>query len=188
MRRTAIAVAAFAVVALGATGCSSSPDQVTASMVSPPRPEVPSELAPLDPGGPSDPSDPADPFGELPEGFEDFGSGIDDMFEQFESELGVAGECLELLMKYAELMASSFGALPGSNGRDAVVDELRAALPENLHDDLQVVADALESLEHDGFAGATALADPAFLEANDAIVAWLQSSCDGGGGAGGEGS
>ena len=117
MRRTAIAVVAFAVVALGVTGCSSSPDQVTASMVSPPRPEAPSELAPLDPGGPSDLSD---PFGELPEGFEDFGSGIDDMFDQFESQLGVAGECLELLMKYAELMASSFGALPGSNGRDAV--------------------------------------------------------------------
>ncbi len=91
MRRSAIAVVAFAVVALGVTGCSSSPEQVTASMTSPPRPEARSELAPDDPVVPSEPDDPSDSPGELPEGFEDFGTGIDDMLDQFESELGVAG-------------------------------------------------------------------------------------------------
>ena len=178
MRRTAIAVVALAVVALAATGCSSSPEQVTASKTSPPRPEVRSELAPDDPAVPSVPDDPSDPFGELPEGFEDNGSGIDDMLDQFESELGVAGRCLDLLMKYASLLGSAFGALPGESDRDAVLDELRATLPSDLHDDLQTIADGLESVERDGFAGAGALTDPAFIDANDAIVSWLQSSCD----------
>ena len=71
MRRTAIAAVALAVVALGAAGCSSSPEQVTASMTSPPRPELRSELAPDDPALPADPDDPSGSFGELPEGFED---------------------------------------------------------------------------------------------------------------------
>ena len=166
MRRTAIAAVALAVVALGATGCSSSPEQVTASMTSPPRPEAPSELAP------------EDPFGELPDGFEDFGGSIDDMFEQFESALGVGGECLDLLMTYSELLASAFGGLPGAPDRASAVDELRAALPPDLHDELQVISDGIETMERDGFGGIGTLADPAFLEANDAIMSWLQTSCD----------
>ncbi|MDQ2677360.1 MAG: hypothetical protein M3Y51_01350 [Actinomycetota bacterium] len=182
MRRTAVAVVAFAVVALAATGCSSSPEQVTASMTSPPRPAA-SELAPEDPAAPSVPGDPTDPTDEfeLPEefseGLDDFGSGIDDMLEQFESELGVAGECLDLLMKYAELMASAFGMMPGSSSRESVVAELRAALPADLHDELQVISDALASVESGGISGMGALADEEFTAANDAIVDWLETSC-----------
>src|SRR5690606_22308701 len=117
---------------LGAASCSSSPEQVTASMTSPPRPAA-SELAPEDrPTDPGDPFDDLDPF----EGFDDFGSGIDDMLEQFESELGVAGECLEWLMTYAELMGSAFGLMPGASSREAVVAELRSVLPEDLYDEL----------------------------------------------------
>ena len=178
MRRAAIAVVALAVVALGATGCSSSPEQVTASKTSPPRPEARSELAPDDPSVPSVPDDPTDSFDELPDGFEDNGSGIDDMLDQFESELGVAGRCFDLLTKYATLLGSAFGALPGGSDRETVVEELRATLPADLHDELQTISDGLESVERDGFAGAGALVDPAFIDANDAIVTWLQSSCD----------
>ena len=184
MRRTAIALVALAVVALGAAGCSSSPEQVTASKTSPPRPEARSELAPDDPAVPSPPDDPSDSPGELPEGFEDNGSGIDDMLDQFESELGVAGRCLDLLMEYASLLGSAFGALPGESDRDAVIDELRATLPSDLHDELQTIAEGLEAFEREGFAGAGVLADPAFIDANDAIVSWLQSSCDAGGNSG----
>ena len=184
MRRAAIAVTALAVSAFALAGCSSSPDQVTASMQSPPRPEASSELAPEDDlSGSMDEF--AEEFGEMPN-MDEFSDGIDDMLEQFETELGVGGECLDLLLTYSELMAGAFGMAPAGD-RAATVAELRAALPSDLHDELDVVVGALEAVEGQGFSGTGALADPAFISANDAIVAWL-TDCAPAGSAPGEGS
>lgn len=191
MRRAAIAVTALAVSAFALAGCSSSPDQVTASMQSPPRPEASSELAPEDDlSGSMDEF--AEEFGEMPnmdefsDEMDEFSDGIDDMLEQFETELGVGGECLDLLLTYSELMAGAFGMAPAGD-RAATVAELRAALPSDLHDELDVVVGALEAVEGQGFSGTGALADPAFISANDDIVAWL-TDCAPAGSAPGEGS
>lgn len=187
MRHAATAVTALAVSAFALVGCSSSPDQVTASMQSPPRPEATSELAPED-----DLSGSMDEFGEMPnmdefsDEMDEFSDGIDDMLEQFETELGVGGECLDLLLTYSELMAGAFGMAPAGD-RAATVAELRAALPSDLHDELDVVVGALEAVEGQGFSGTGALADPAFISANDAIVAWL-TDCAPAGSTPGEGS
>ena len=179
MRRAAVAVVALAVVALARDRLLvvARPGDGIDDLAAAP---AASELAPDD--GPTGPGEQfEEDFGQLPEefseGLDDFGTGIDDLLEQFESEFGLAGECLDLLMKYAQLMGSAFGMVPGASDRESVVAELRAALPPDLHDELQVVSDALASVERDGISGAGALADDDFVAANDAIVGWLETSC-----------
>jgi hypothetical protein len=61
-----------------------------------------------------------------------------------------------------------------------VIDELRQQVPDELQDELDVVAATLEEAGDGGFFDATdALSDPEFNEANDAIAAWITAECGG---------
>ncbi len=175
MRRTVTAVVALAVLALAPTACSSGVDELTASKRSAPRP-APSELAPDDGAGSIDEFDDVPGMDEFSDELDEFGGDVDDLFEQFSDELGVAGDCLDLLMKYAELISASVGMGTGSDP-EAIISELRAAMPSDLHDELQIVADAFAQFEREGLGGAAVFTDPAFLEANDAIMSWLTTEC-----------
>jgi hypothetical protein len=152
MTRTSRVAATVAVGLLLATACGAN-SGVGAELTSPPRP--PRAEAPARPG-------PGGPDLSLP-------------------DLGEVDECLEVASVYAGLAFSAIGGPEAAQQARERLEELKARLPEDLHDDLDVVADTFDRIAEEGiFGGADALEDPAFEEANRAIEAYLREACGGG--------
>ncbi len=63
---------------------------------------------------------------------------------------------------------------------DRAVDELAAELPEDLRDELEVVRETLTEAAAGGLLDAAgSLTGQAFIDANEAITAWLVTECSG---------
>jgi hypothetical protein len=96
-------------------------------------------------------------------------------------DLGVAEDCLAVLETYAGLAASAIGGPEAAAEARAAAEELKTSLPEDLHDDLDVIADAYAGIAEDGFLdGLGSFDDPEFATANENINAYLQENCGGG--------
>jgi hypothetical protein len=96
-------------------------------------------------------------------------------------DLGDLDDCVGLAGTYAGLAFSVIGGPDAAAEAQPVIDELRPRLPEDLQDDLDVVADAFTRIVEDGvLEGIGALADSDFQEANGNITDYLQENCLGG--------
>ena len=169
-RVAAVAVAFLAILAL-AGGCAAGGAAASASLESPPRPA--SELAP-DPGELAPEDDLEDLLPEMPD------LSIPDLTVP-EIDLPELGEefdrCMDLFVAYSDLVVLAFsgdpdGRLPG------LFDELAAALPDDLQDELAIVRSAIDEAASGGVLDAAgALISDEFIAANEAILNWLSTEC-----------
>lgn len=160
-RRRRIAGALLGLGALGvlATGCGGDAAAVSASMESAPRPAAP-EL-PEDPSG-GVPPELTIPDLSIPEDLPDS--------DQMQ-------ECATLAEAYAKVVVL---ALSGDDGGElpALFDQLEAAAPAEVQDDLAVVERTVTEAADSGLLGATgALLDQEYVDANAAILDWLTATC-----------
>lgn len=96
-------------------------------------------------------------------------------------DLGDLDDCVGLAGTYAGLAFSVIGGPDAAAEAQPVIDELRPRLPEDLQEDLDVVADAFTRIVEDGvLEGIAALADSDFQEANGNVTGYLQENCLGG--------
>ena len=116
---------------------------------------------------------------------------LDDLTESIPG-LEQMGDCLEIAAAYGSLY---FEALGGADGAEAALqkaEELKSVLPEDLYDDIDVVAEAIGEIAEEGlFSGSEALDSPEYQAADQAITEYLNEQCGGatGGGQGdGEGA
>ena len=100
---------------------------------------------------------------------------------------GLAEECTD----YLNLFASAFaGDATATEGLDDAIDDLQAEAPDDLKDDVEVVAEAISELveiseRYQGnpsglYSDPDALAlfsDPAFTDSQQKVTAWLQTEC-----------
>jgi hypothetical protein len=168
-RRVATLAVSLLAVVLWSSGCATGGAAATASLESPPRPS--GELAP---DAPTPGDDLEDLLPEMPD------LSIPDMTVP---ELDVPGlgeqfdRCMELFMAYSELVVLAFsgdpeGQLPG------LFDELEAAVPDDLQDELAIVRAAVEEAAAGGVLDAAgALIGEEFVTANEAIINWLSTEC-----------
>lgn len=169
-RAAPIGVALLVVLVLSA-GCASGSAAATASLQSPPRPA--SELAPTpDQPGPGD--DLEDLLPEMPD------LSIPEMTvpEIALPELGDGFDrCMDLFMAYSELVVLAFSGDPEGQ-LPAVFDELAAAIPDDLQDELAIVRAAIDEAASGGVLDAAgALIGEEFITANEAILDWLSTEC-----------
>lgn len=116
---------------------------------------------------------------------------LDDLTESIPG-LEQMSDCLEITAAYGSLY---FEALGGADGAEAALqkaEELKSVLPEDLHDDIDVVADAIGQVAEEGlFSGSEALDSPEYHAADEAITEYLAEQCgetSGGGEGDGEGA
>ncbi len=191
----ALAVGCLSVLSLTA-GCARDPEPQSVAMMSDARPastgsELPDLDASLDDLGLGELDDLFDQlegldldefegafdpeaFDELFEGLSPEDLGIDP------DELGLAGigDCFDQLMLYSQLMVSALG-MGGASTTERISAELRAELPPELHDELDVVTRALAGASFSDLAsGSGPLASAEFERANEAIANWLASDCN----------
>jgi hypothetical protein len=168
--RRAVLVLATAGAALLA-GCGGDVRAVSASLESPPRPAA------------EDPAGGASPELELPEelpGIEDL-PGVEDLPlpDQLPGAADVE-QCVELTTAYTEVQVLAFTGDP--DGRIAeLFDQLEAAAPSDVADDLAVVRSIIEGLGGDaGVLDTTsALLSSEYNTANEAVIGWLTELCGG---------
>jgi hypothetical protein len=91
---------------------------------------------------------------------------------------GGLARCGEILRAYGDLAATAIqGEDAAANARDTL-EGLADELPEDLQDDLTVVADAFGTIADEGVVqGASALTTSEFREANENILGYLRDDC-----------
>ena len=91
---------------------------------------------------------------------------------------GGLARCGEILRAYGNLAATAVqGEDAAANARETL-EGLADELPEDLQDDLTVIADAFGTIAEEGVVqGASALTTSEFREANENILGYLQDDC-----------
>ena len=180
----------LAVAAPLVVGCGG--DEESAEKTSESRPDTGAEQ---DSSTSEDPSAPED-SGESEEGdsggsSDDETTSIPDLDDLTESipGLGELGDCMEIAAAYGSLYFEALGGADGAEQAQEKAEELKSVLPEDLHDDIDVVADTIGQVAEEGlFSGSDALSSPEYLEADQAITAYLDEQCGSGGSDGGGGA
>jgi len=111
----------------------------------------------------------------------DGGSSSDSTMPDFGDVAGDMGDCLDAAGVYFTLALTAIQGEEGAAKAQQQAEELKAQLPEDLQDDIDVVADTFGKIAQEGFLdGAGELNDPEFTAANQNITDYLQSTCSGG--------
>ncbi len=169
---------AVALMMIATFGCTSLTSSDLASRTSPPRPE-----------------DPGFDIGDIGGAVEDFGSGFEDFLNDLEGSLGLddipggiadalpdlgldeVGECLESVTLYGALYLDAFSGADEAAIRSRG-DDLKKHLPDDLHDDVDTVVDAVIETAEEGLLGDSgALDSPEYSRADDAISQHLDQMC-----------
>lgn len=107
--------------------------------------------------------------------------GLDDLEEAI-PPLGELGDCLEIAAAYGSLYFEALGGGEGADNAKEKAEELKEVLPEDLHDDIDVIAAAIGQVAEEGlFNGSEALDTPEYQTADEAITSYLNEQCDGAG-------
>ena len=107
--------------------------------------------------------------------------GLGDRFDDLTEGLGDLGDCADLGLAYSQLVIIAFTSEDPAAEIDGVIGELEGQVPDELKDDLQVVADTFAEAGDGGIMDATAaMSDPEFSAANEAITDWISTQCAGG--------
>jgi hypothetical protein len=115
---------------------------------------------------------------------------LDDLTESVPG-LEEMGDCMEIAAAYGSLYFEALGGADGAAQAQEKAEDLKSVLPEDLHDDIDVVAEAIGTVAEEGlFSGTDALSSPEYLAADEAITAYLDEQCGGSmsGGSGDTGS
>lgn len=90
-----------------------------------------------------------------------------------------AEACLSVGTAYLTLIVTAFGGEDLQGEVDRVMAELRDTLPEDLQDDIDVVADTWSRLGDGGIlSNPEVLDEPAYVEADANIQAWIEANCN----------
>jgi hypothetical protein len=108
-------------------------------------------------------------------------SGTDSTMPDFGDVAGSMGDCLDAAGVYFTLALTAVEGEEGAAKAQEQAEELKSQLPEDLQDDIDVVAETFDAIAKEGVLdGASRLNDPAFTEANQNITDYLQTTCSGG--------
>lgn len=90
------------------------------------------------------------------------------------------GDCLDLAASYSSLYLEALGGADGAKDAQAKAKEMKSQLPDDLHDDIDVVADAIGEVADKGIVnGSDALSTSEYEDANTAITDYLTKECGG---------
>lgn len=165
--RHLLPIALLALGALVAPACSSDDNSDTASGDSNDRDT--SE----DPANSDEPADSGSNPDEIP--------GLDDLTESIPG-LGDMGDCISQAAAFSSLYFEALGNEDGAKDAKKKAEELKAVLPDDLHDDIDVISAAIGKVADEGLlSGTDALDTEEYHNAEDAISKYFQEECGAGG-------
>lgn len=104
---------------------------------------------------------------------------LDDITDSL-PDMGDLEDCFQLAATYSSLYLEALGGEDGARDAQKKAEELKDQLPDGLHEDIDVVADAIGEVAEEGLlSGSAALETPEYQEADRAITDHLQEECGG---------
>ena len=95
-------------------------------------------------------------------------------------EFGDLGDCMSQATAYASLAMSALGGDDSGKSAEDALKDMKKSLPEDLHDDIEVLGEAYKKVAKDGFIkGGEAMDTPEFQQADEAISAYFEETCGG---------
>lgn len=169
--RHLIPIALLAIGALIAPACSSDDSSDTASGNSNDR-EANADSNNSDNSG----ADEGD-SGSIPEEMPD----LDDLTENVPG-LDNLGDCMKQAAAFSSLYFEALGGEEGAKGAQRKAEELKKVLPDDLHDDIDVISEAIGKVAEEGLlSGSDALDTDEYHKAEDNISKYFEKECGGGG-------
>lgn len=96
------------------------------------------------------------------------------------SDFGNLGECMEAAAAYAGIALSALGGEDAAKDAEKALEGMKANLPDELHDDLELVANAYATMAKEGLIeGGEAVDTPEFNEASERISDYFDKECGG---------
>lgn len=109
--------------------------------------------------------------------------GLDDLDDLTESipGLGDMGDCISQAAAFSSLYFETLGGEDGAKDAQRKAEELKKVLPDDLHDDIDVISKAIGQVAEEGLlSGTDALDTDEYRQAEEAISKYFQEECGSG--------
>lgn len=107
--------------------------------------------------------------------------GLDDLTESIPG-LDDMGDCITQATAFSSLYLEALGGEDGARDAQKKAEELKSVLPEDLHDDIEVISNAIGEVAEEGLlSGSDALESKEYKAAEQAIQKYFEKECGSGG-------
>ena len=128
-----------------------------------------------EPGGSDDPGSVPD---EIDAMLDDAQASVTSLLDEADGAIEGVSECVDLSIAFGKLQAAALGGGDGADQAQSAAEDLKALVPEDLGDDIDVIADAVGTISAEGLTnGGTALSTPEYEAAMNELTTYVESEC-----------
>ena len=103
---------------------------------------------------------------------------VTSLLDEADGAIDGVSECVDMSIAFGKLQAAALGGGEGANQAQSAAEDLKALVPEDLGDDIDVIADAVGSISSEGLTnGGTALSTPEYEAAMNELTTYIESEC-----------
>ena len=159
---------------LVATGCSDDGSSQDSASSESPRADT-TDGAGSESGGSDEPGSLQD---EIDSMLDDAQESVTSLLDEADGAIDGVSECVDMSIAFGKLQAAALGGGEGADQAQSAAEELKALVPEDLGDDIDVIADAVGTISAEGLTnGGTALSTPEYEAAMNELTTYVESEC-----------
>ena len=159
---------------LVATGCSDDGSSQDSASSESPRADT-TDGAGSESGGSDEPGSLQD---EIDSMLDDAQESVTSLLDEADGAIDGVSECVDMSIAFGKLQAAALGGGEGADQAQSAAEDLKALVPEELGDDIDVIADAVGSVSSEGLTnGGTALSTPEYEAAMNELTTYIESEC-----------
>lgn len=115
---------------------------------------------------------------EIDSMLDDAQESVTSLLDEADGAIDGVSECVDMSIAFGKLQAAALGGGEGAAQAQSAAEDLKALVPEELGDDVDVIADAVGSVSSEGLTnGGTALSTPEYEAAMNELTTYIESEC-----------
>jgi hypothetical protein len=115
---------------------------------------------------------------EIDSMLDDAQESVTSLLDEADGAIDGVSECVDMSIAFGKLQAAALGGGEGADQAQSAAEDLKALVPEELGDDIDVIADAVGSVSSEGLTnGGTALSTPEYEAAMNELTTYIESEC-----------
>ncbi len=159
---------------LVATGCSDDGSSQDSASSESPRADT-TDGAGSESGASDEPGSLQD---EIDSMLDDAQESVTSLLDEADGAIDGVSECVDMSIAFGKLQAAALGGGEGVDQAQSAAEDLKALVPEDLGDDIDVIADAVGTISSEGLTnGGTALSTPEYEAAMNELTTYIESEC-----------
>ena len=115
---------------------------------------------------------------EIDSMLDDAQESVTSLLDEADGAIDGVSECVDMSIAFGKLQAAALGGGEGADQAQSAAEDLKALVPEDLGDDIDVIADAVGTISSEGLTnGGTALSTPEYEAAMNELTTYIESEC-----------